>query len=95
MIIEVNPALLDLIKTIEERERKDSGLDLKFSWAYYSDGDGASGMSVYYHAHGEYDLSLIGTHVHAQRRELDKWSNDDWETDPLDSDYEADEEEDN
>jgi hypothetical protein len=94
MIIEVNPALLDAIKTLEERERKDSGYDLQFFWAYGADGNGATGESAYHHPHGEYDIYINGNEsITAQRRELDKWSNDGWGTDRLDSDYEPEDEE--
>lgn len=92
MNIEVKQELLDLIKVIEERERKTSGLELNFFWAYGADGNGASGESASYHAHAEYDLYINGDNsVTAQTRGLDKWSNEGWETDPLDSDYEEEE----
>lgn len=94
MNIEVNPALLEAIKTLEIRELTNSGLDLRFFWAYSADGNGASGESLFRHAHAEYDIYINGNNsITAQRRELDKWSNEGWETDPLDSDYEEDEEE--
>ena len=94
MIIEVNDSLIKLIQTIEERERASVDYDLNFGWAYSEDGHGATGESYYNHPHAEYDLyvSKTGT-VTAQKRELDKWSNEGWGTDPLDSDYESDEDE--
>jgi hypothetical protein len=90
MIINVNPALLEAIKTLEERERKESKLELNFFWAYSEDGNGATGESNYNHPHAEYDISVGKTFVTALRRKQDKWSNEGWETDPLDSDYEDD-----
>ena len=93
MNIEVSPELLELIKTVEERERKTHDYPFDFSWAYYPNGQGATGQAYGNYPHAEFDLSIIGGLVSAQRRELDKWSNEEWATDPLDSDYEAEEDE--
>lgn len=94
MIIEVNDSLVKLIQALEERERASVDYDLNFGWAYSADGNGATGESYYNHPHAEYDIyvSKSGA-VTAQKRELDKWSNEGWATDSFDSDYEPAEEE--
>jgi hypothetical protein len=72
MNIEVNTALLEAIKTLEERERTESGYELQFFWAYSADGNGATGESAFNHPHAEYDIYINGNDsITAQRRELD------------------------
>lgn len=91
MIIEVKQELLDLIKQIETRELAEQD-DLNFSWSYYEDGQGASGEAWAYRPHSEYQIYVSKNGIPSvQRRFLDKYSNDNWETDPLDSDYEEEE----
>ena len=88
MIINVSQELLDLIKQIETRELADQD-NLNFAWSYYEDGQGASGEAWNYRPHSEYQIYVaLDNTPSVQRRFLDKYSNDDWETDPLDSDYE-------
>lgn len=88
MIITVSPELLDLIKLTEALEL-DSVPNAEFSWSYYPDGRGATGVAFVNWSYKEFDLyaSPNGS-IGATFRELSKYDGDFTETHPLDSDYE-------
>jgi hypothetical protein len=88
MNIEVNEHLLALIDTIETEERaKHSNAD--FAWCYSKDGNGALGFATVQYDYKQYDLwvSPDGAMVHASERDLDKYANENWETNKHDRDY--------
>lgn len=92
MIITVSPKLSDLISKIEERERAENP-KAEFSWSFFPEGSGASGRAYISWAYKEFDISVSTTTdtVGVNVRELNKYSDEDWGTDPMDSDYEEEE----
>lgn len=96
MIINVNPALLELIKTLEAQEIEafgESEIPLSFGWSYGEGGNTADGESCAWRPHARYTVSVSPSgSVDVYRDELDKYSNDGWAQHPLSTDYEEDEE---
>lgn len=91
MNITVSPKLTELISTIEARELAEQP-KAQFGWCFFSSGDGAIGRVFINWAYKEFDISVSENFdaVSVNVRELGKYDDEGWGTDPLDSDYEAD-----
>lgn len=94
MIIEVHDDLLELINKVEKSvEESDKAWKLPILWAYGDDGQFANGCGNRI----EFDIAVGenegGKWQSVACRETGKYDNDNWETHPLDTDYEGDEDE--